>query len=176
MTSANVTLAEADFNVVPRTFKSRTWKTPSRRHKPAKAVMADEQRRLQAIVAQHHQQYQDTLEQEQGKNESENNENVGEKKEEEEGEKPNETKAAEDAPPPPPPPPVFHASYSAIEAPPSIRPRKWWCDITGLEGKYRSVRHGLRYHNAEVYGIVQGMAPGVDQQYLELRNANVVLR
>lgn len=131
-------IADVDFTTVPRPFKAPAWRTPARRHKPAKAAIADEQRRLQALAAAETEQHQDT-----------------------------DT---------PKPQAAFHASYSALDAPPSVRPRKWWCDVTGLEGRYRSVRNGLRYHNAEVYGIVQGMAPGVDQQYLELRNANVVLK
>lgn len=150
-----------DFNTVHRPFKTATWKTPSRRHKPAKAILADEQRRLQSIVA-HHQHRQ-----EQAKEKL-----VHDTEHKHHHEKTiqhlEETAAA--------PAPTFPASYFSVEAPPSVRPRKWWCDITGLEGRYKSPRHGLRYHNPEIYAIVQGMAPGVDQQYLELRNANVVLR
>uniref|UniRef100_A0A060T7N2 ARAD1D00836p n=1 Tax=Blastobotrys adeninivorans TaxID=409370 RepID=A0A060T7N2_BLAAD len=67
-------------------------------------------------------------------------------------------------------------TYFSVDAPPSLRPRRWWCDITGLEGKYKSTRSGLRFYNAEVYDIIKDLAPGVDQRYLELRNANVVLR
>ncbi|ODQ68663.1 hypothetical protein NADFUDRAFT_49302 [Nadsonia fulvescens var. elongata DSM 6958] len=68
------------------------------------------------------------------------------------------------------------ANYFNLEAPPSLVPRKWYCDITGLEGKYRSVGSGLRYHDKEVYAVIKTLAPGVDQQYLELRHANVILR
>lgn len=69
--------------------------------------------------------------------------------------------------------PITHFS---IDAPPSIKPVKKYCDITGLKGNYRSPSSGIRYHNAEVYTVVKNMAQGVDQQYLELRNANTVLR
>lgn len=68
-------------------------------------------------------------------------------------------------------------TYFSIDAPPSLKPSKHWCDITGLEGRYKSSRHsGLRYHNKEIYEVVKELGPGVDQQYLGLRNANVVLR
>ncbi|VVT58730.1 uncharacterized protein SAPINGB_P006355 [Magnusiomyces paraingens] len=149
------TIAELDFNVVPRTFKVPTWKTPSRRNKPARTVIADEQRRLQALATA--ETAAATAAAEAATEAAAASESDG-------------TATA------PSTAPKFHASYAAVDAPPSVRPRKWWCDITGLEGRYRSVRNGLRYHNAEIYGIVQGMAPGVDQQYLELRNANVVLK
>ncbi len=71
---------------------------------------------------------------------------------------------------------INSVTYFNIEAPPSLKPRKWYCDITGLPGIYKSPASGLRYYNMEVYDVIKGMAPGVDQQYLELRSANVVLR
>ncbi|KAH3672717.1 hypothetical protein WICMUC_004123 [Wickerhamomyces mucosus] len=67
-------------------------------------------------------------------------------------------------------------NYFNISSPPSIKPTKKYCDITGLKGNYQSPSNGLRYHNNEVYTIVKNIAQGVDQQYLELRNANVVLK
>lgn len=67
-------------------------------------------------------------------------------------------------------------TYFNIDAGPSLKPQKHWCDITGMPGTYKSVRLGLRYYNKEVYGVIQTLGPGVDQQYLSLRNANVVLR
>lgn len=152
-----------DFNVVLRPFKSHTWKAPSRRHKPAKAILADEQRRLQAITAHHIQRQEQAREQLEALELKENPDEETVKEIEKDKKIISE------------PTPSF-SSYLSVEAPPSVRPRKWWCDVTGLEGKYKSPRHGLRYHNPEVFAIVQSMAPGVDQQYLELRNANVVLR
>lgn len=67
-------------------------------------------------------------------------------------------------------------NYFTIESPPSLKPSKKYCDITGLKGNYKAPSSGLRYYNGEIYSIVKNMAPGVDQQYLELRNANVVLK
>lgn len=67
-------------------------------------------------------------------------------------------------------------NYFSIDSPPSVKPTKKYCDITGLKGNYKSPSSGLRYYNGEIYSIVKNMAPGVDQQYLELRNANVVLK
>ncbi|CCH42637.1 INO80 complex subunit C [Wickerhamomyces ciferrii] len=67
-------------------------------------------------------------------------------------------------------------NYFTIESPPSLKPSKKYCDITGLKGNYKSPSSGIRYYNGEIYSIVKNMASGVDQQYLELRNANVVLK
>lgn len=72
-----------------------------------------------------------------------------------------------------PPDPV---TYFLVEAPPLLRAPKTYCDVTGLPTPYKAPGNNLRFYNAEVYDVVRGMAPGVDQQYLELRGANVVLR
>lgn len=72
---------------------------------------------------------------------------------------------------------VPKATYFSVEAPPSIRPAKKYCDVTGLKGIYKSPTNNIRYHNAEIYQlIVKPMAPGVDQEYLKLRGANFVLK
>ncbi|KAK0539728.1 chromatin-remodeling complex subunit ies6 [Tilletia horrida] len=60
-------------------------------------------------------------------------------------------------------------SYFSVDAPPSLRPRKHYCDITGLLGPYTDPKTRLRYHNAEIYAVIRRFGPGVDQQYLALR-------
>ena len=68
-------------------------------------------------------------------------------------------------------------TYISIQAPPSLKPQKHYCDITGLEGKYKSPTNALRFHNVEIYQeVIRPMAPGLDQEYLSLRGANVVLK
>lgn len=68
-------------------------------------------------------------------------------------------------------------TYTSVVAPPSLKPQKHYCDITGLPGKYKSPQNGLRFHNVEIYQeVIKNMHPGVDQEYLSLRNANVVLK
>lgn len=68
-------------------------------------------------------------------------------------------------------------TYFSLDAYPSLKPRKHYCDITGLKGNYKTPTNGLRYFNIEVYnGVIKSMTSGVDQQYLELRNANVILK
>ena len=66
-------------------------------------------------------------------------------------------------------------TYFTISAPPSIKPLKTYCDITGLPTNYKSPHNQIRYLNKECYEIVKNMPSGVDQQYLSLRGANVVL-
>lgn len=68
-------------------------------------------------------------------------------------------------------------TYTSILAPPSLRPQKHYCDITGLEGRYKSPSNALRFHNVEIYQeVIRHLAPGSDQEYLSLRGANVVLK
>lgn len=112
------------------TFKNPSWKTPHRRPKSAKQLLADENKRL----AQ--------------KNQEEVTNGVSRDQ----------------------------VNYFSLQAPPSLRPLKTYCDITGLPTSYRSPRNQLRFYNMEVYDVVKNMGPGVDQQYLGLRKAHVVLR
>ncbi|KAG0664696.1 hypothetical protein C6P44_000677 [Monosporozyma unispora] len=68
-------------------------------------------------------------------------------------------------------------TYFNINAPPSMKPPKKYCDITGLNGPYTSPTNNIRYHNSEIYQImVKPMVPGTDQEYLKLRGANFVLK
>lgn len=72
---------------------------------------------------------------------------------------------------------VPKVTWYNIIGPPSLKPTKKYCDITGLKGPYKSVTNNIRYHNAEIFQlVVKPMAPGVDQEYLKLRNANFVLK
>lgn len=68
-------------------------------------------------------------------------------------------------------------TWQSTAAPPTLKPVKHYCDITGLEGKYKNPANGLRFHNVEVYQqVIRSMQPGVDQEYLELRGAHVILK
>lgn len=68
-------------------------------------------------------------------------------------------------------------TYTSIAAPPSLKPTKKYCDITGLDGKYKSPSNNLRFYNVEIYQeVIRHMPPSLDQEYLSLRGANVVLK
>lgn len=72
---------------------------------------------------------------------------------------------------------VPKVTYFNINAPPSMKPPKKYCDITGLNASYTSPTNNIRYHNSEIYQIiVKPMVPGTDQEYLKLRGANFVLK
>lgn len=68
------------------------------------------------------------------------------------------------------------ATYTNIESAPSLAPQKKYCDVTGLKGNYQDPKTRLRYHNAEVFGLIRGLPQGYAEQYLEARGAHTVLK
>ena len=68
------------------------------------------------------------------------------------------------------------ATYTNIEATPSLSHPKHYCDITGLPAPYTDPKTGLRYHNKEIYQVIKNLPPGVAEQYLEARGAHTVLK
>ncbi|BAP71062.1 chromatin-remodeling complex subunit IES6 [Kluyveromyces marxianus] len=68
-------------------------------------------------------------------------------------------------------------SYFNVQAYPSTRPAKKYCDVTGLKAHYKAPNTGLRFHNSEIYSlIIKPMAPGAEQAYLKLRGDHFVLK
>nr|POF04203.1 chromatin-remodeling complex subunit ies6 [Quercus suber] len=67
-------------------------------------------------------------------------------------------------------------TYTSIAAAPSLKPKKKYCDITGLPAKYTDPKTGLFYHNAEVYKVVKALNTTQVQEYLAIRGANTVLK
>ena len=67
-------------------------------------------------------------------------------------------------------------TYTSIAAAPSLKPKKKYCDITGLPAKYRDPKTGLNYYNAEIYQVVKGLTTYQIQEYLAVRGANTVLK
>ncbi|KAJ4390748.1 chromatin-remodeling complex subunit ies6 [Gnomoniopsis smithogilvyi] len=67
-------------------------------------------------------------------------------------------------------------TYTNIESAPSLAPQRKYCDITGLKGSYQDPKTRLRYHNAEVFGLIRGLPQGYAEQYLEARGAHTVLK
>ena len=67
-------------------------------------------------------------------------------------------------------------TYMSLDAPPSVKPKKKYCDITGLRAPYTDPKTGLRYHDKEIFQVVRSLPQGVPEQYLEARNANTVLK
>lgn len=91
-----------------------------------------------------------------------------------------------------PPCPRSNHADASVEVPPSIKPRRKYCDITGLpvllmvavalaslilwQTEYSDPKTGLRYYNATVYQYIRTLSPEGVQQYLRLRNAHTVVK
>ncbi|KAL1589176.1 hypothetical protein WHR41_02088 [Cladosporium halotolerans] len=71
---------------------------------------------------------------------------------------------------------VPSVTYTSIAAAPSLKPKKKYCDITGLPAKYKDPKTGLFYYNAEVYAVIKSLTTGQVQEYLAARGANTVLK
>lgn len=68
-------------------------------------------------------------------------------------------------------------TYNSIMSPPSLKPSMKYCDITGLPTNYKCPSNQLRFYNLEIYQeIIKNMPAGLDQEYLQLRGANVILK
>ncbi|KAL1571876.1 ino80 complex subunit c [Candida albicans] len=68
-------------------------------------------------------------------------------------------------------------TYNSIMSPPSLKPTMKYCDITGLPTNYKCPSNQLRFYNSEIYQeVIKNMPAGVDQEYLQLRGANVILK
>eukprot|EP00250_Pteridium_aquilinum_P002703 c12927_g1_i1 orf=74-562(+) len=72
--------------------------------------------------------------------------------------------------------PANEPNYINIEAPPSMYPAKKYCDISGFEAPYTDPRTKLHFANTEVFKQIRSLPNEYVQQYLALRNAQVVLK
>ncbi|KAF1983696.1 hypothetical protein K402DRAFT_396445, partial [Aulographum hederae CBS 113979] len=68
-------------------------------------------------------------------------------------------------------------TYTNIESAPSLHPssQRRYCDVTGLPAPYTDPKTRLRYHNAEVFGMIRTMGQGATEGYLGARGAHTVL-
>ena len=70
----------------------------------------------------------------------------------------------------------FHpdaATYVSVVAPPSLKPAKKYCDITGLEAKYTDPKTRLRYHSKAEYAVICALSPAEVANLLKIRGASV---
>lgn len=67
-------------------------------------------------------------------------------------------------------------TYTSLTAAPSLKPKKKYCDITGLPARYKDPKTGLFYYNAEVYQVVRGLGSWQVQEFLMARGAGAVLK
>ena len=67
-------------------------------------------------------------------------------------------------------------SYAALAAAPSRKPKRKYCDITGVPARYRDAKTGLRVADMHVARVVRAFGTARVQELLALRAANTVLK
>ncbi|CAD8186739.1 unnamed protein product [Paramecium pentaurelia] len=60
-------------------------------------------------------------------------------------------------------------NYLSIEAPPSLKPAKKYCDITGFEAKYKDPITQLQYCDSIVFNYIRNFPKASAETYLNIR-------
>lgn len=67
-------------------------------------------------------------------------------------------------------------TYTSIAAAPSFKPKRKYCDITGLPASYTEPTSGLHYHNKELYPVIKALSTSQVQEYKAIRGQATVLK
>lgn len=176
-------LDSLDMQKVPKPFRNPNWRPPQRRNKNLKQILSEANRAQQSII--------NTQQNSGATTPQVATDGASTPSTASAGLNPNPTQGSQDLsrlvleknanksqlPPPTNGNQVFPSiTYTSIQAPPSLRPKKKYCDITGLPAKYTDPKTGLQYYNAEIYRVIKGLNTAQVQEYLAARNANTVLK
>ena len=66
--------------------------------------------------------------------------------------------------------------YTSISAPPSFKPSKKYCDLSGLEALYTDPQSKLNYECSEEFAEIRKLPSDIIEGYLQLRKANTQLQ
>lgn len=156
-------LDKLDMHKIHKPFRNPSWKPPQRRNKTVKQIISEAQRKEQSLLA------------------TQNNSGAT---------TPQPTDASSAANPPDLARAVMERNqqqatqplviptytYTSMTAAPSFKPKQRYCDLTGLPAPYQDPKTGLRYHNKEIYAILNTLSTTQVQEYLAARGANTVLK
>jgi INO80 complex subunit C len=67
-------------------------------------------------------------------------------------------------------------SYLSIQGPPTLKPTKKYCDLTGALAKYTHPRLHIRYSKYDHYAMIENMTRHSIQAYLDMRRANTDIK
>ena len=157
-------LAQLDMHRVHKPFRNPNWKPPQRRNKNVKQIISEAQRKEASVMATQNNSGTSTpavpRANSDGSNIAQAAQNLGALVAEKNG------KAATGP----------AVTYTNVEAPPSLQVKRKYCDITGLPSAYMDPKTRLRYHDAEIFGLIRTMGQGTTEQYLAARGAHTVLK
>jgi INO80 complex subunit C len=170
-----------DMHKIHKPFRNPNWKPPQRRNKNLKQILAEAQRAQQSLMnTQQNSGASTPTPATDSTNPPSLNLNP-EKASQDLGRLVLEknSKQSNGLAPASTPNPGFGApsvTYTSIAAAPSLKPKKKYCDITGLPAKYKDPKTGLQYYNAEIYAVISRLNTTQVQEYLAARGANTVLK
>ncbi|EGP89759.1 uncharacterized protein MYCGRDRAFT_37176 [Zymoseptoria tritici IPO323] len=170
-----------DMHKIHKPFRNPNWKPPQRRNKNLKQILSEAQRAQQSIInTQQNSGASTPLPTTDGTNTPSLNPNP-EKASQDLGRAVLEKNAKQNNGIATQPISAGYGgfsgvTYTSIAAAPSLKPKKKYCDITGLPAKYKDPKSGLYYYNAEIYAVVNGLSTTQVQEYLAARGANTVLK
>ncbi|KAM0720914.1 hypothetical protein Q7P37_003199 [Cladosporium fusiforme] len=163
-----------DMHKIQKPFRNPSWKPPQRRNKNLKQILSEAQRAQQSLMnTQQNSEATTPLPSTNGNSTPSLNPNPAQASQDlsrlvvEKNAKQVNGGAGIVVP---------SVTYTSIAAAPSLKPKKKYCDITGLPAKYKDPKTGLYYYNAEVYAVIKSLTTGQVQEYLAARGANTVLK
>ena len=65
-------------------------------------------------------------------------------------------------------------TYSSIDATPSFKPAKKYCDLVGLPAKYQDPQTGMRFSTSVEFATIRTLPSDIVQNYLTIRRASTV--
>lgn len=165
-----------DMHKIHKPFRNPNWKPPQRRNKNLKQILSEAHRAQQSIINTQQNSGASTPQPPaDGSNTSSLNPNP-ETASIDLGRLVLEKNAKQNTGSAPPAGMIPSVTYTSIAAAPSLKPKKKYCDITGLPAKYKDPKSGLYYYNAEIYAVVKGLSTTQVQEYLAARGANTILK
>lgn len=168
-----------DMHKIAKPFRNPNWKPPQRRNKNLKQILSEAQRAQQSLINTQQNSGATTPQPSSDGAQTPSVNNNLDKASQDLGRLVLEKNAKQRTSLAPAASSGFpgpSVTYTSIAAAPSFRPKKKYCDITGLPAKYKDPKTGLHYYNAEIYAVVKGLGPGQVQEYLAARGANTVLK
>lgn len=167
-------LDKLDMHKIHKPFRNPNWKPPQRRNKTLKQIIGEAQRKEQSLLATQNNSGATTPHPSDPSithHLTDDMPNVS-------VDAPNRTNAPPTIIPSTVIPPTIIPSYTytSIAAAPSFKPKLKYCDLTGLPAPYQDPKTGLRYHNREIYAVLNTLTTAQVQEYLAARGANTVLK
>ncbi|KAF2860283.1 hypothetical protein K470DRAFT_258038 [Piedraia hortae CBS 480.64] len=167
-------LAELDMQHIAKPFRAKGWKPPARRNKNLRQMLSEAQKGIKESESNYASGVATPVEHEM-EVDTEGGEGAVSGGNHQQGLKQTGTLTSL-LPGGPVIPGGARTSYTALGAAPSLKPKKKFCDITGLPTRNTDPKTGLNYYNAEIFQLLKTLSQSQVQHYLSMRGANTILK